>query len=328
MFGFFKRRNTIKDPVRLREALFSAIQRNNEDEFIRLCNENRRLLVESFDQWRRVPESLLDRPLEVNAYLTGLVTIARYFSAIGEPGLMVGLIGDGNNNPIVRWREMMTEAHARTAAGDYVFSKDLLLKVLSEMEHMDGTAIDEYRSRVYGLLGTNFFSLRDLPNARKYTALALEECKRVGDGEGVRTYTENMALFSSATDQGDILEPPTLPVARFRRQIARAQDLSDDVRYVESNDLLQATLREMDSLLIGSHESFRGKLYGLLGLNLFRLGKLKEAEHYTQLALTHCTRNADEEGIRIYSVNIAVIAGAQGLEQRGGPGPPSQSATF
>ena len=310
MFRFFRRQTTINDPVRLREALFSAIERNNEEEFIRLCNQNRRLLVESFEEWRRVPESILDRAPEVNAYLTRLLTIARYFMSIGEPALIAHLIGDRNDNPIVRWRDTMIEAHARRVAGDYSQSKDLLLGVLSEMENMEGNAIDRYRGKVYGLLGANCFSLRDLPNARKYTALALEDCRRTGDEEGVQTYTENMALFSSGADHGDS-QTATLPVARFRKEIARAQDLSDDVRYDESNDVLEAVLREMNSLPVGSQESFRGKLYGLLGLNLFRLGKMTDAGRYTELALRHCKQDGDEEGVRIYSRNIAVIAKAQ-----------------
>jgi hypothetical protein len=301
MFRFFRRKTTINDPVKLREALFSAIDRNNEKEFIRLCNENRRLLVESFEQWKKVPESILDRAPEVNAYLTPLLTIAQYFLSIGEPVLMAHLIGDRNNNHIVRWRDTMIEAHARTVAGDYSQSNDLLLGVLSEMENFEGSAIDQYRPRVYGLLGTNCFSLRDLPNARKYTALALEDCRRTGDEEGVRTYTENMALFS-----GDS-RAATLPVVRVRKEIARAQDLSDDVRYEESNAVLEAVLREMNSLQVGSQESFRCKLYGLLGLNLFRLGQMTDARHYTELALKHCKQDGDEEGVRIYSRNIAVI---------------------
>src|SRR5438128_2030891 len=98
MFRFLRRRTTVNDPVRLRDALFSAIQRNDEEEFIRLCKQNRRVLVESFEDWRRVPESILDEVPEVNAYLTGLLTIARYFASVGEPGLMEHLIGNPNDN--------------------------------------------------------------------------------------------------------------------------------------------------------------------------------------------------------------------------------------
>jgi hypothetical protein len=319
MFRFFRRQTTINDSVSLREALFSAIERNNEEEFIRLCNQNRRLLVESFEEWRRVPESILDRAPEVNAYLTRLLTIARYFMSIDEPALIAHLTGDRDDNPIIRWRDTMIEAHARRVAGDYSQSNDLLLGVLSEMENMEGNAIDQYRPKVYGLLGTNCFSLYDLPNARKYTALALEDCRRTGDKEGVQTYTENMDLFSSGTDHGDS-QVATLPVARFRKEIARAQDLSDDVRYEESNDVLEAVLREMNSLPVGSQESFRGKLYGLLGLNLFRLGKMTDAGHYTELALKHCKQNGDEEGVRIYSLNIAVIAKRGGSRVLGSNG--------
>lgn len=296
----------------MREAIFSAIDRKNEKEFIHFCNDNHRLLIDYFKQWSKVPKSIMDRAPEVNAYLTRLLTIARYFQSIGEPALMAHLLGDPNDNPIVRWRDTMIEAHARAVAGNYSQSNELLLGVLSEMENSKGSAVDRYRPKVYGLLGTNYFSLRDLPNARKYTALALKDCQRTGDQEGIRTYTENMTLFGSGTDHG-ASQGVTLPVARFRKEIARAQDLSDEVHYDESNDVLEAMLREMNSLAIGSQEAFRGKLYGLLGLNFFRLRKMTEARHYTELALKHCHQDGDEDGVRIYSQNATVIAKAQDI---------------
>jgi hypothetical protein len=174
------------------------------------------------------------------------------------------------------------------------------------MENYIGSAMDQYRPKVYGLLGTNYFWLRDLSNARKYTLLALEDCRRTGDEEGVRTYTENMALFSSGSDHGDS-QAATPPVIRFRKEIARAQDLSDEVRYEESNEVLEAVLRKMNSLPVGSQEAFRGKVYGLLGLNLFRLGQMTDSRQYTELALKHCKQDGDEDGVRIYTLNIAVI---------------------
>lgn len=119
-----------------------------------------------------------------------------------------------------------------------------------------------------------------------------------------------MALFNSGTEDRD-REVATLPIARLRKEIGRAQDLSDDARYDESNDVLEAVLREMNALPAGSQESFRGKLYGLLGLNLFCLGRMTDAARYTELALKHCTDNGDEAGVRIYRANIAVIARAQ-----------------
>ncbi|AMY10828.1 hypothetical protein LuPra_04071 [Luteitalea pratensis] len=310
MFRLFRRHATITDPETLRDALFSAMERDDEKEFMRLCSDNRRLVVDSFELWQKVPAAILDRPQEVTVYVTRLLKIAQYFMSIGEPALLAHLIGNRDDTPADRWRETMSEAHARAVAGDYSQSKDLLLGVLSEMESHEGNAIDQYRSRVYGLLGTNYFSLRDLPNARKYTALALEECRRTADDEGSRTYTENMFLFNSGTEDGD-REVATPPVFRFRKEIALAQDLSDEARYDESNDVLEAVLREMEALPAGSQASFRGKLYGLLGLNSFRLRRMADAARYTELALKHCTDDGDQAGVRIYRANIAVIARAQ-----------------
>jgi hypothetical protein len=66
----------------------------------------------------------------------------------------------------------------------------------------------------------------------------------------------------------------------------------------------------MNRSLSSVTDEYRGKVYGLLGLNLFRLADPAQARYYTELALQHCTRVGDEQGARIYSFNLQVISKA------------------
>jgi hypothetical protein len=123
--------------------------------------------------------------------------------------------------------------------------------------------------------------------ARRFTALALADCQRIGDREGVRIYSENLNLLSNVGAAGAGGETAG-DEARLRGLIAKAQDVSDEVRYESSNQLLFEVLAEMRHAEPSLTDAYRGKVYGLLGLNLFRLGDFEEARRYTELALEDC----------------------------------------
>jgi predicted HicB family RNase H-like nuclease len=170
------------------------------------------------------------------------------------------------------------------------------------MEGTIGTASDDFRPKIYGLLGMNFFRINDLENAKKYTELALSDCERTGDRKGMVIYTENLKILVSRDSDS---------VAQCRRQVAKAQDLSDHLQYEYSNKILLETLINIEQN--PDLRYYRSKVYGLIGSNNFRLGDMQHAKHYTELAINDCETDGDVKGIRIYKENLRVI-----LEKIGG----------
>jgi len=172
--------------------------------------------------------------------------------------------------------------------------------ILKGMEGSFGPVIDDLRPKVNGLIGILHFRKGNIRQARLSTEEALRECRRTGDQDGVRIYTEHLRLIS--VSEG--LLGQNSAVMQVRRQIVDAQKLSDEGSYATSNRALMGMLdsAEQDAL-----SEYRSKIFGLLGLNWYRLYDKEKAQHYTEMAVAACERTSDVEGLRIYSSNLNLI---------------------
>jgi hypothetical protein len=153
---------------------------------------------------------------------------------------------------------------------------------------------------VNGLIGILHFRKGNIRQARLSTEEALRECRRTGDQGGVRIYTEHLRLISlSEGPRGQ-----NSAVMQVRRQIVGAQKFSDEGWYATSNRALMGMLEsaEQDAL-----SEYRSKIFGLLGLNWYRLCDKEKAQHYTELAVAECKCTSDVEGLRIYGSNLNLI---------------------
>ena len=93
----------------------------------------------------------------------------------------------------------------------------------------------------------------------------------------------------------------------WRARIASAQKLSDDALYGESNRMLEQIASELDEPGAADADTYRGKVFGLLGLNWFRLGDTTEAHRWTERAHEACERAGDDFGVTVYGANLSVI---------------------
>jgi tetratricopeptide (TPR) repeat protein len=290
-------------PEELQQSLFNAILQDDQQTVIDLCNAHADAIVENFPAWKKVPANVRANEQAVQAWGHCLMTLANLFESAGIPDLMESLTG-GADNVITRWTRTVAHATALAKNGDYLASTELLAPVAAEMEGAQGNVVDDYRAKVYGLLGTNAFHLGRPEEARRLTTLALEECRRTNDAAGVRTYTENLRVLAVAT-MADSTEEHSARVRRIRAAIAQAQDLSDLARFDQSNDLLDTALADIRAAGNGPGSEYAGKAFGLLGLNFLRIGDAARAREHTVTALEHCRAKDDTDGIRIYTANLA-----------------------
>lgn len=288
----------------LRDALFSLILDQENDRLGTVCSAYAAQIEEFFGEWTQVPAELRAHPQAVQAYGHCLITLARLFEANGIPTLMERLTG-GADNPITRWRNLFAKAQALAREGDYEASSALLNDLLPELKGAQGSAVDDYRTKVWGLLGSNAFYLGRRSEALELTTRALEDCRRCGDAAGVRAYTENLQVLSAAA-AAESDDAASVRLCRIRAALARAQRLSDDARYDQSNDLLESVLADIEAG-DGPGCEYRGKALGLRGLNCFRLGDIAGARLHTASALAACQSRADGDGERVYALNLARI---------------------
>jgi len=95
-------------------------------------------------------------------------------------------------------------------------------------------------------------------------------------------------------------------IVQCRKQVAKAQDFSDNLQYEYSNKLLERILIDIE--LNPELRCYRSKVYGLMGSNNFRLGDLQHARWRTELAIRDCESDGDDTGIGIYKENLQIIS--------------------
>ncbi|GAA0531174.1 hypothetical protein GCM10011581_27960 [Saccharopolyspora subtropica] len=288
----------------MRDQLFATYRRGDEPAFLRLCQQNADVVVRCFDEWAVVPEEIRHDQQAVGTWGRTLVAIAQVLAALGHPGPMRRILPTGPENPLHRWADAYRRAQQRSELGEFAASSERLRALLADMAGASGSAVDDLRAKILGLLGTNDLKQGRLADAIRYTEQALRQCEANGDAEGVRIYTENLdaALVAKAVEDRT---PAAAQLVRAREAIAFAQHLSDTGRHQASNDVLDRLRGELD----GDHAGARylGKVHGLIGLNHFRLGDLAAARRHTERAIAECRRRADPVGVRIYTANLATI---------------------
>jgi tetratricopeptide (TPR) repeat protein len=105
------------------------------------------------------------------------------------------LLGASNpNSSVVQCRKQVVKAQDFSDHLQYEYSNKLLEMVLIDIEL--NPELRCYRSKVYGLMGSNNFRLGDLQHARRRTELAIRDCESDGDDTGIRIYKENLQIIS------------------------------------------------------------------------------------------------------------------------------------
>lgn len=290
-------------PQELFAQIRDAFARQDDEQFSTLCNQHLDEIAENFKSWLRVPEEIRSSKAGIDAWVRPLFVIAQMFDDAGYPDLMYQLSG-GEDNPIERSAAAFAKAEKLVDAGQYESALGLLQPCVPEVQKASGRFVDEMRPKIYGLMGKALFAGGNTKESKKFMQMALDDCRRVGDEEGVRVYSSNLRmmaadeLVSSPQESGGSL-------LETRVTIAQAQKLSDEAEFEKSNEML---LPLAGTNVPRSVSEFQGKIWGLLGLNFYRLGDFVQAQHFTQMAFDHCKKFQDVDGIRIYSANLEQIA--------------------
>jgi tetratricopeptide (TPR) repeat protein len=290
-------------PDALIAELRGAVKTNDGATFERLCNEHYADILEHLGSWLTVPEAIRSDAAAVERFVRVLSVLAESFQAAGYPQLMDKLTGS-SDNPIPRWRNTRAAAQQRIAEGRFSQAIAILKELLHELDEASGSRVDDLRPKAYALLGQAHVGCGNFELGRHFTQLALDECRRLGDQEGVRIYTGQLRVIAGVA-AGESSSDENEPSSVVRANIARAQRVSDEAEFADSNEILLKLLADKDRT--EAVEEYRGKIHGLLGLNFSRLGDRDQARSHTEQALEHCKRSDDAEGVRIYSANLEAI---------------------
>ncbi|HEY0193510.1 MAG TPA: tetratricopeptide repeat protein, partial [Kofleriaceae bacterium] len=216
----------------------------------------------SFADWRKVPEALRV-PDRIAWYSRGLMTVAGYFAERrGDPSLRDLLIGNIDDNPVVRWERTLRSVEPLIAALDYERAAELLRAALADGEQLQaGTAIARYLPVTCGRLGECLFQLGDADGAAAQTERAYQLARDAGDRDGERIYLGNLAEIeryrghpaaaaARFTELAALLEATrlghgALEVAHYRRRAAVVGAGEPRCRVVADVDGLRFEIAEL-----------------------------------------------------------------------------------
>jgi len=278
---------------------------DEDDElFVQLCNQYKAEIFNYFKNWTTIPASLRDDEDQRNIWGGTVIKLAQYFKATGHPELLNSLIGNKKANPAVQVQNSYIEAQGLYDNGKFEDSISLLLQILSELATMRGPLVDELTAKANGLAGSNYMKLRQIDKANEYTKRALDKCRQIGDKAGITVYEQNLQLIEAYSAYQKDKNAPLIIV---RDEIVKAQKLSDKGSYNKSNAILNNLLGDIITFSDPFVDKYQSKIYGLIGLNYYRLDNFKLAEECTTLALQMARNNKDRAGCFIYEENLKVI---------------------
>jgi tetratricopeptide (TPR) repeat protein len=192
-FLFGSRTPEVRDPDRLKDALFQAAGRGDHKQVERLGRKNRQAVLDHFPQWQKPPEELRADPDAMQRYVHALVTVAHVFAErLGCPDLLNRLMGSEDSNPLLRWQKRLGQAQQLMAELRYREARDLLADVLIDVRDLKGTGADTYLPITHGHLGDCYFQSGEADKAIPHLEQALHLCEQNGDREGVVAYLGNL----------------------------------------------------------------------------------------------------------------------------------------
>lgn len=205
--GFFdrifrKRQDDPRGPDDLRARLFDAVAASDDRRLTDLCRAEQDAVRVEFPRWTTVPAEVRADPARLQWYGQGLVTVAQCFAeTLGDPSLLQRLVGDPDDNPLVRWKQQLHRAQAMVSELQYDEALALLAGVLVDVHGLQGSGADDLLPKTLGLLGECHFQTGDAAGAVLLMQQALASCQQANDAEGVQAYLGNLYEVHRWLDQ-------------------------------------------------------------------------------------------------------------------------------
>jgi tetratricopeptide (TPR) repeat protein len=190
---FGSRAPEIRDPDKLKNALFQAVGQGDHKKLERLCRKNRQTVVDSFPGWQQPPETVRNDPVAMQSYAQAIIALAQVFAVrLACPDLLDRLIGTEESNPLLKWQKHLGQAKDLMAELRYADARDLLTNLLIDVRDLKGSGTDKYLPITHGYLGECYFQTRDAEKAVPHFEVALRLCEQIGDKPGVIAYLGNL----------------------------------------------------------------------------------------------------------------------------------------
>jgi hypothetical protein len=193
-FGLGKKELSDND---LRNMLFGLAASGESTKLEELVKDHLTRIQTLFPSWKVVPADIRKNQAQTKWWIEGVMATAHAAALLGDQSLLALLEGKPEENPLVRWADALRAAELTSSRAKYGEGIRILENILIQVNGLTGTGVDEYLPKTYGLLGTLYYRAGNRELARSYTIRAKEYCEQINDPEGVRIYTQNLAVIDA-----------------------------------------------------------------------------------------------------------------------------------
>ena len=191
-------------------------------------------------------------------------------------------------------REQLTDDELRDALFEAVAASDgLAVKNLMRRHY----------KRVFGLFPT----WKTLPKP-----VRADPAKTKFWAEGVIGVASAVAALGDASLMMQLQgRPEDNVLISWQSALLTAQANTNAGDYLSAIRILEQALEDTKGLVGSGVDDLLPKTYGLLGLSFYRAGNIEQARAFTLKAKESCIRVGDNEGVEIYTRNLAAIDASQ-----------------
>lgn len=204
-----------------------AVDQSNLANFRDLCERHRDVIVNSFNDWRRVPEAIRDNSEAIERYTGMLIAVAQHFAQeFEDPTLMNTLMRPPQANLLQEWEEMLEAIDEVKAQGSYEDALERMSALLELTQQIQGPQASHAFALVRGRYGEIYYNLGDVENSRKHTELALSACFDDQDFEGVIVYLQNLYQIAMVSNDHEEMEKWSKAAIRITTDLGQFAEAS------------------------------------------------------------------------------------------------------
>ena len=186
-----------------------------------------------------LPEGVRKNPAKANVFVQSLGAAAECLAQeLGDSTLWNVLVGNSDNNPIIRWQGFIDGIAERMQRLEHKQLIAELQPLLTEVTRFEGGTARQYEAILRGRLGELLYHSGNMEEARVPMEEALSICQKIGDREGVCIYLNN--LIEIARYQGD-----------RNKAIKNSEELLAELRQQGKMQLVAAAERQLRVLQSG-----------------------------------------------------------------------------
>jgi tetratricopeptide (TPR) repeat protein len=205
-FWPFKRKEPeINTPEELRTQLIEAAGSGSPERLRAMCVQYKGMVAANLDLMTKPPDGVLSNPAAMEEYIQRLGAVAQCLAnQCGAPELWNKLTGPPDRNPFVKWERWFAELPQRAQRLEHPALIDEARRLISETQHLQGTAARQNEAFLYGRLGELLFHSGQVREAIEPFRAAIELCQKMGDFEGEGVHLNN--VLESHRYLGEIAE--------------------------------------------------------------------------------------------------------------------------